>query len=351
MKNLLKKIVRKLFSGTVFLLIVFLAYDATHGGAVMTRLWRAVTGAAEPASETVAAAPAAAAPELPAWIVEIGGQAGAKAWKGADVPAEKFLSAGFWRTATPDAVAAELAKGADASARNPAGRTILMFAASVASDPRAVEMLMANGADIHARDENGRTALMLAAGANDNPKVAEALLNFGAKVDERDKAGWTPLMYAAAYNLNADVAQTLINRGADVNARIKKESPFANMSAGHSLVSITKVSLQSSLDLFERLYGVAAGEKTPDKASIMAAVETTLDEMEAKIIGGENMMTPLMLAGRSSSSPAVLEMLLANGALPKAYDEKGKTVVDYAKDNPQIFNTDVYWKMNDMLYH
>ena len=218
---------------------------------------------------------------MAAWIVEIGGQAEAKAWKGADVPAEKFLSAGFWRTATPDAVAAELAKGADASARNPAGRTILMFAASVASDPRAVEMLMANGADIHARDENGRTALMLAAGANDNPKVAEALLNFGAKVDEHDKAGWTPLMYA----------------------------------------------------------------------SIMAAAETTLDEMEAKITGGENMMTPLMLAGRSSSSPAVLETLLANGALPKAYDEKGKTVVDYAKDNPQIFNTDVYWKMNDMLYH
>ena len=111
MKNLLKKIVRKLFSGTVFLLIVFLAYDATHGGAVMTRLWRAVTGAAEPASETVAAAPEAAAPELPAWIVEIGGQAEAKAWKGADVPAEKFLSAGFWRTATPDAVAAELERG------------------------------------------------------------------------------------------------------------------------------------------------------------------------------------------------------------------------------------------------
>ena len=209
---------------------------------------------------------------------------------------------------------------------------------------------MANGADIHARDENGRTALMLAAGANDNPKVAEALLNFGAKVDEHDKAGWTPLMYAAAYNPSAAMAQTLIDYGAEVNARVKRDNPMKKATLTNNFISTVKIAFESAGELFERLYGLIGDEKTPGTSSVVTVVNSTIDNMAAKIVNPEEMMTPLILAGRSSPSPEVLKTLLANGALVKAYDEKGKTAVDYAKENPAVFNTDVYWEMNDMLY-
>ena len=38
------------------------------------------------------------------------------------------------------------------------------------------------------------------------------------------------------------------------------------------------------------------------------------------------------------------------GANANAKDEKGKTALDYAKDNEDIYKTKVYWKLNELQY-
>ena len=60
--------------------------------------------------------------------------------------------------------------------------------------------------------------------------------------------------------------------------------------------------------------------------------------------------TTLMYAGRYNPNPEIIETLIKHSANVKAEDSIGKTALDYAKDNPNIYRTDVYWKMNNMMY-
>lgn len=60
--------------------------------------------------------------------------------------------------------------------------------------------------------------------------------------------------------------------------------------------------------------------------------------------------TPLMFANSYNSNPDVITILVKNGADIKAKDKDGKTALDYAKENPKIYKTDVYWQMNNLMY-
>lgn len=43
-------------------------------------------------------------------------------------------------------------------------------------------------------------------------------------------------------------------------------------------------------------------------------------------------------------------ILLKSGADPKIKDVSGKTALDYAKDNKDIYGTDAYWSLNDLSF-
>ena len=43
--------------------------------------------------------------------------------------------------------------------------------------------------------------------------------------------------------------------------------------------------------------------------------------------------------------------MIKSGADVKAKSSDGKTVLDYAKENKNIYNTDVYWELNDAFYN
>ena len=61
-------------------------------------------------------------------------------------------------------------------------------------------------------------------------------------------------------------------------------------------------------------------------------------------------VTPLVLAAAKNTNPEVLSVLINAGANVNARDEDGKTAFDYAKDNPAIKGTKVYWELNDARY-
>ena len=44
-----------------------------------------------------------------------------------------------------------------------------------------------------------------------------------------------------------------------------------------------------------------------------------------------------------TATPEMVETAIRNGVDVKAKDNSGKTALDYAKDNPNIYRTDAYW--------
>ncbi|MBQ8750021.1 MAG: ankyrin repeat domain-containing protein [Alphaproteobacteria bacterium] len=262
----------------------------------------------------------------------------------------EWESADFWRKVSFDEISEKINKGIDINKRNTVGVSLLMFAVSYCNDERVIELLLANGAKLNVRDENGRTALVFGASFNNNPLVIEKLIERGAEVDVLDKYGRTPLMYAVNYNTNPLIAKKLIEKGADVNARITKvQTPEARASLTNKMINVTKLSLKYTQKFFEELYKITFNEEQINK-TIFEIAEKNIDEFTGNLLNKEENMTPLMIATRSSSSLGVIEVLLDNGADVKAYDASGKTAFDHAKDNPFIFNTNMYWKLNDMQY-
>jgi ankyrin repeat protein len=61
-------------------------------------------------------------------------------------------------------------------------------------------------------------------------------------------------------------------------------------------------------------------------------------------------LTPLMLAAGFNTNDEVLERLIEAGADISAEDDYGLTIFGYAKENPAIKGTKVYWELNDAQY-
>jgi Ankyrin repeats (3 copies)/Ankyrin repeats (many copies) len=119
------------------------------------------------------------------------------------------------------AVAALLAKGADANVKNSVEIPVLVMAIRRGSAP-IVDALLKNRADPNVRDvDTDMTPLMEALG---RPDIAKRLLNAGALVNAASRKegdllmGMTPLMLAALDG-DANLVQLLLDGGADVNAK------------------------------------------------------------------------------------------------------------------------------------
>jgi ankyrin repeat protein len=88
-----------------------------------------------------------------------------------------------------------LARGADVTARNAAGETILHAAAN-AGDLPAIDLRLSHGADVGAADRSGFTALHRAV-QHRRVAAAAALIASGADAQARADDGSTPLDLAA----------------------------------------------------------------------------------------------------------------------------------------------------------
>jgi ankyrin repeat protein len=58
----------------------------------------------------------------------------------------------------------------------------------------------------------------------------------------------------------------------------------------------------------------------------------------------------LITAASFAKDPEIIEYLLDNGANAKHRDEIGATAMNYAEGNEYIKNTDVYWRLNDLVF-
>ena len=149
------------------------------------------------------------------------------------------------------------------------------------------------------------------------PEIVQHMIDKGANINERNEDGWTPLMFASADNSNPEVIATLLQNGANINDRDEYGwTPLMYASAKNTNPEVISILLQNGANINDR-----------DKEG----------------------QTPLMYASMSNTNPKIITTLLQNGADVKAKNT-GKTALDYAKENPQIYRTDAYWQMNNLLY-
>ncbi len=259
----------------------------------------------------------------------------------------KFYTANFWKNATVNDVIAELENNANINARNQNGQTILMYAVSANTNPELINILLMYGANLFARDNTGRTALMFASAMNPNPSIITTLIKNGSSPTTTDKNSWSPLTYAVAHNPNPQVINVLLQNNNNINAKLSEaDRAWHHASLSNQFIELTKIALRQSEKLITNIY-LALG----NQGDYMSIIENSLDELNNEINAPDTGMTPLMIASKYNPYPSIIRYLLSLGADVTLYDNKGKTALDYAKENPHLYQTDVYWQMNDKLYN
>jgi ankyrin repeat protein len=239
-------------------------------------------------------------------------------------------------------IAALLSRGADVNARDWAGRTALMDAAAL--DAELVAMLLSAGAAVDAQDVKGRTALIeaidrdlvgaveqllkaratvslssgeaLASAARKGYQAGERmtrmLLEAGADPNQAGPGlGWTPLMWAVDFivqptepwgaSASANV-RALLDRGARLEAR-------RGDGATPLIVEASKLSGPDDPILLTQLIQAGANVNASDREGT----------------------TALMAAAERGSLNKVVTLLRA-GALAAVKDARGRTALDYARD-------------------
>jgi ankyrin repeat protein len=136
-------------------------------------------------------------------------------------------------------VALALQQGADIGAKDPNGRTPLMWAAEANQDPDVIAALVAAGAEVTETDRYGTTALMLAAEYNPNPAIINALITAGTRVNARDDGGRTALMYACAGSTSSAVVTALLSGGADTTLVDASGKGPVDLGQGNSAIDVS----------------------------------------------------------------------------------------------------------------
>jgi uncharacterized protein len=244
-----------------------------------------------------------------------------------------------------------LQKGADISATDREGRTVLHFAVlgkegaenSFPSE-ELIQLLLRARARLDAVDKQGRTPLFVAM-EKDEAIPVKLLLEQGANVNVAASDGRTPLMLAAIHR-NLVVTAALIERGAKVNAADR----HGNTAFYYSLLPPPKprnLGEEFSRNLNTAFFKAGAlstyllekgadprtvGAKGLSGPHLIAAYGTPDLLKKAMARGGDvdirasGGVTPLMMATTAGRAD-IARVLLEKGADPRAADEKGVTVL------------------------
>lgn len=265
-------------------------------------------------------------------------------------------------------------KGANIGDRDELGASPLLAAAK---NPNAdmTRLLLEKGADINDRNRDG-SALMIAAAFNPTPEVVDALVEAGANVNEQDSMGKTPLIAAAISTKNPAVVEALLAQGADKKMTDKAKTAAAEYAAKNDALKETDAYWRLSLaeDNFvllmqkgsykeiESAIENGADVNEHDKNGLPAIICAAAHNKDERVVSlliekGANKdeidsygRTPLMAAAQSNPNPKVIEALLKAGADAKIRDKTGNIALEYTKENPHVYKTDVYWMLNNVSY-
>lgn len=140
--------------------------------------------------------------------------------------------------------------GADMTATDVAGRTLLHAAADLTEDcPEIVRLLIEAGAPVNAGYGEGQTTALHLAAHHGHAETVRALLEAGADVNARASYGRTPLHMAALMNRLGETIAVLMTRGADAQARDDDDRTAAELAnhEGHTGVEVQIMGLEAGV--------------------------------------------------------------------------------------------------------
>jgi ankyrin repeat protein len=206
------------------------------------------------------------------------------------------------------------------NARGPEGSTPLMYAVLYAG-PATLTRLLAMGADPNRKNDANATALMWAA---TNLEKTQLLLAHGADVNAKSDDMHTALMIAARKPGNGATVNALLEHGANANPNAKPETESSPLieAATAGDAATTELLLAHGAD------AKAAGETGLSMAAATGCGKCV--ELIAPKITDKDVFTGSLQDVAVYGDVKTVQLLLAHGADPKAYDPLGRTALMYA---------------------
>lgn len=206
------------------------------------------------------------------------------------------------------------------NARGPEGSTPFMYAVVYGAADR-IEGLLQKGADANARNDAGASALMWAATDLSKTRV---LLRHHADVNARSNDMHTPLIVAARKPGNVAVVRLLLENGANPNPNAHPVTEYS---------PLTEAALSGDPAIVELLLSKGADVKATKDVAIENAVfvgcSKCLSLIAAHPINAEAASLALADIGQIGDLAAV-RLMLDRGADVKFYDPLGRTALMYA---------------------
>ena len=271
----------------------------------------------------------------------------------------------------PEVIESLIAAKAKVNDTDDKGKTALIWASAYNQNVDIIDALLNAKADLTAKDKRGRTSLMWAAKNNPNPDIADFLISKGALMEEKSGSGLTPLMYAARDNKNLDVLKLFVAKGAKIDGKSKEGLTTLMLAAkgnynpdiidfliskGASVTAVDNNGLTPLMWAAKNPLNPAivncliknkaeVNDKSKDGMTpLLFAAKSNMDSEVIDILVKNGAVidepyeqdgaTPLMLAAAYNLNPDVITTIINYGADMNAKDLKGKTVLDYAKRNP-----------------
>jgi ankyrin repeat protein len=264
------------------------------------------------------------------------------------------------RRGDTNALQSALASRTNPDTKDDSGATALMYAAAYAS-PAEVRLLVEAGANVNAANSYGSTALMWGAG---DPAKVRLLLDAGAAPNARAVDRTTALLVAARLG-SAESMRLLIDRGAAPQATASDAVNLLRLAYASESDDLRRVLADNGVALknpgelgtpllaqnlfdtpmLQQLLDAGADPKqqvsivTLDLPTLGLAASTGIVDPVRLLLSrgadprtaGSRGWTPLMMAAASSRpNPAVVSLLVENGADVHATDDVGRTALDWA---------------------
>ena len=226
------------------------------------------------------------------------------------------------------------------------GRTALMYLVGEGR-PDMVRELIQKGANVTARDNNGKTVLMYAAEGTAGVNMVTVLQNFwvdaNTNINMRDSDGKTALMYAVSgKNSQLIKPHMLLARNANADATDDTGKTVLMYAVGNHEARVDAKAIEELLAAVKR---IDQNDDNGRTALMYAAANPTADTgiLEQLIEKGANVQaadntgkTALMYAAEGGDIGKV-RLLLAAGANASVQTQDGKTAADFAKGNGKCF--------------
>ena len=214
------------------------------------------------------------------------------------------------------------------------GRTALMFAAQE-GHAEVLQILLERGADPNLMDSNGGSAWTYALHAHH----LKILVLLWPKVNIQDRSGSADIsLYVAAEAGDLDIVEFL--RGKVSNEQAVSRALAG--AAGDGQLEVAKFLVDTGAVITGEVLSRVVQATTPTKLGVLQYLLDNGADPNARYTQqgvGINSSTPLMMSSYLNSYPTawdVMILLMSYGADLDAKDERGKTVLDIARDSNQL---------------